>query len=300
MTRYRYPFEDEKLPGSSYIKFTVIEENTTGGGSDVQVTPTFGDSILLYTPPGITISDGVSYGEADFGVLGAAAAGALRSGANPLEAVKNLANNFNSPGSMSAQNSRFLYQRMLANGIGAVGGGAIGQALGGGAGSIIGAGAGLALSPDIISQVISQANQRSINPNTKVLFERVNIRGFSFTFTFIPTSRQESARISEIIRLFRANMYPEVVATQFDQPYLYKYPTKFDITINPDSFTGPDIEEGGENLIRFKPCFLENTNVSYNPNSMAWHADGNPTETQLTLTFKESETLSREDVGAGF
>jgi hypothetical protein len=36
--------------------------------------------------------------------------------------------------------------------------------------------------------------------------------------------------------------------------------------------------------------------VTYNPNNMAFHEDGNPVETQISLDFMEAAALDRSDV----
>ena len=47
---------------------------------------------------------------------------------------------------------------------------------------------------------------------------------------------------------------------------------------------------------RLKPCYLKDVSVTYNPNGMQMHDDGNFMEVEMTLAFQESRTLSREDI----
>ena len=44
------------------------------------------------------------------------------------------------------------------------------------------------------------------------------------------------------------------------------------------------------------PCFLESLDVTFNPNSMAWHDDGEPQETVISVSFIEERALNRADV----
>jgi len=290
MATYRYPERDEKLPSSSYIKFTVLEDNTVGTGLSItenisvnEVVSVPGDSILLYTPAGVNFSDAVTYGEQDISPL-------IEGGAEGI-----LSGEFGG-GNIPPDVRNYLVQRTVGNIGGAAVGALLGRALGGS--GLIGAAGGAAITGDTLNNIVDLQNRRAINPNTKVLFERVNIRSFNFAFTLIPTSRSEANVITTIIKEFRKNLYPTVEATILGQPYVYKYPNRFDITINPDAGTTEEASESS--LIKFKPCFLENVSVTYNPNNMAWHDDGNPMETTLTLQFKESEIIVREDVEGGF
>jgi len=41
-------------------------------------------------------------------------------------------------------------------------------------------------------------------------------------------------------------------------------------------------------------------NTVYNPNGMGFFEDGNFTETDVTMTFREGETLNKEKVREGF
>ena len=47
-------------------------------------------------------------------------------------------------------------------------------------------------------------------------------------------------------------------------------------------------------------CYLESIGVNYNPTANTFHADGYPTQTNLTLNFIEYRTLSRASVVRGF
>ena len=47
-------------------------------------------------------------------------------------------------------------------------------------------------------------------------------------------------------------------------------------------------------------CVLENVSVDYTPGGVKTLADGSPTQITMGLTFKETETLTKEKVNAGY
>jgi hypothetical protein len=128
------------------------------------------------------------------------------------------------------------------------------------------------------------------NPNVIALFDRVNLRNFVFNFRMIPTSQEEADSIAAIVKLFRTELYPEEINVG-DVPVGYKFPNKFSITVlsKSKSITG-----------KFKECYLQQVQTTYNPSTMTYFTDGSPFEVDLNLTFIESETLSRQDLEAGF
>ena len=46
-------------------------------------------------------------------------------------------------------------------------------------------------------------------------------------------------------------------------------------------------------------CYLRNVQTSYNPTAASFHADKMPTEIDLSLSFTEHTTISREDIASG-
>ena len=125
----------------------------------------------------------------------------------------------------------------------------------------------------------------AVNPNQRVLFKRVNIREFRFAFTLIPINAGEAATVESIIKYFRHYLYPEPIGG--DIKVGYKFPEKFNIKV------GSSL---GWNAPEIKPCYLRGVAITYNPNAMAFHEDGNPMETQISLDFQEAAALDRTDV----
>ena len=143
--------------------------------------------------------------------------------------------------------------------------------------------AGLKAAGQIAARVI-------VNPNIRTTFRGVAIREYSFQFKFIPYSAEESRMIADIIRTFRINAYPEAI---YAGPVAigYKYPNLFKIRIQyGEGENAPDVGP------KIKMCYLRNVQTSYNPTAASFHADGSPTEIDLTLSFTEHTTISRADI----
>ena len=134
--------------------------------------------------------------------------------------------------------------------------------------------------------------QVKLNPNQRTLFSGVTIRPFTFQYDFVATSRVEADQINKIIRFCRTQMYPSTFGRdETSIPLGYKFPDLFEI-----KFRWGDAEM---NIPQPLLCYLRDVQVTYNPGSMSFHADGNATHIQMTLVFQEFRALTREDIEKG-
>ena len=232
-------------------------------------------SISLYLPTSLQFADAISYGDIDLGSLGGAAAAALRSNNNDISIGKMGAATLDAAGSMALD----LWKGLTGGDAGAAAQIAV-MRLAKGVNSEIG-------------NAIESETQIIVNPNKRSTLRGVALRRFNFTFKLIPTSKLEADTITGIIKFFREEMYPvsEVAFGAANISLALRFPSKFDISI---SYDGKKIATG------ILPSFLENINVIYNPNAMAFHADGNFQETNITLNFVEERALSKSDIEKGF
>ena len=76
----------------------------------------------------------------------------------------------------------------------------------------------------------------------------------------------------------------------------YRYPNMFEIVVRHETPNGAGRRIGN----KMKHCFLRSIATSYNSSSMAFHADGQPVEIDLSLNFVEEVTLTRADIKEGF
>jgi hypothetical protein len=122
----------------------------------------------------------------------------------------------------------------------------------------------------------------AMNPNTVLQFDNVNVRTFNFTFKLVAESSKEAQSALYIENMFRAALYPEVK----NRLYL-EYPPTFKIKF---------YHGGKENMYmpQIMESYLSNMNTTYNASSNMYHADGSPSEIDLTLTFTETKAITRE------
>ena len=235
-----------------------------------------GDSITMYVPQGLVFPDGASYSNTDLGLVGAASAALARgtAGEDLAVTVQNI----------TSEDVRSILARGLVTSGASLVGNAIGQIFGSGT-------PGAAIGGLSVQNGINYGVGRIFNPNTKSLFQGVNIRGFTFQFQMIPQSKEEADEVASIVKAFRAGIYPERTTDSIT----VKYPPKWIIRIDP----GPDRTDS-QHVIKFKPAFLINANTSYNPGSQMYHSGGAPVETTITISFSEAETLDQQDIADGF
>ena len=226
-----------------------------------------GDGVTLYLPPGLEFKDGVQFGETDLGISG----GFAEQGASLFQAL-------------SEDNQSFI--EGLKGDV---------NSQSGPLAKLIGAEAAK-LNPLKLAGAVEAAQVQAgvtINPNTRVLFKRVNLREFSFSFKLIGRNSDETEEIEKIIRFFRRQLYPST----FDVSGVgvgYKFPDKFSIKI---SYQGT---EGTWSPPKIKDCYLRDVSTTYNASTMAFHKDGKPVEIDLGLSFMESAALERDDIDGGF
>lgn len=124
----------------------------------------------------------------------------------------------------------------------------------------------------------------ALNPNTVLQFDNVAVRSFNFTFKLVAESQSEARQALIIENLFRAALYPEVK----NRLYL-EYPPTFKIKFyhgDKENIYMPQIQE----------CFLANITTTYNAGSNMFHADGSPSEVDMSLTFTETKAMTRSEL----
>jgi len=134
---------------------------------------------------------------------------------------------------------------------------------------------------------ISKLTGLAPNPRKEQIFKHVNFRNFTFDYQFYPRDAQEAENVLKIIYQFKYHMHPEFKDAN---NFLYIYPSEFDISY---------YNNGQENLNvnRHTSCVLTDMVVNYSPNGQfTAFANGMPTQINITLTFKELATLTKEKI----
>lgn len=139
------------------------------------------------------------------------------------------------------------------------------------------------------ADIIGAAAKVAINPFKEVLFESIDFRTFGFKYRFFPKSLDESNEINEIIKRFKFHMHPDIS----DNKLFMIYPSEFEIGYY---FQG----QRNKYFHKFKPCVLENMEVSYGGDSFSTFKNGYPTEVNMSLTFRETEILTKQQIKNGY
>ena len=131
------------------------------------------------------------------------------------------------------------------------------------------------------------ASGETTNNRTEMKFEGIDRRSFQFTFRLLPRSPEEASAIQEIITLFRYHSMPGFTDDMLGRTL--KAPSTFDIQYYPQ-----------EHLHKIGTSALEAVDVKFGGDRPQFFKDNQPTETELTLTFKELDIVTREKVARGF
>ena len=223
---------------------------------------------MMYLPQAITLADGVNNNTVSLGIFGALIERSLQGGGSLTES--------------------------LAAALGEAGG-SIADVVSGNADPEI-----FAIAAGRLTQVqpttnaaIRSATAITPNPNMRVIFEGVKLREFSLAFEMMPKTPQETTEIKNIIKYFRSGMIPESIRAGGISAG-YRTPSKFSVSIQHDKNVRDDL------AVKFKKCFLNNVQTSYNGQNMAFTPDGNFQRYEITLNFVEEQTIDRQDVEVGF
>jgi hypothetical protein len=245
-------------------------KKSNGGITDIKTKRVPNSPIIqMYMPQSLVFNDDVAYGQSNLGPGGLTAIGALNAGQSLVSAVG----------------------KGITEGIESIFNLATGQ-ISGAAASVAAARATQFIPKVGLRTAAATALQVGINPGTRTMFEQPNIRNFTFTFRLISTSSAEATQIEKIIQTFREEMYPETIDMINGVPAGYKFPNLFKLEFD---FIGAKAKLP---MIQFS--YLRSCQVTYNPNSMVFHPDGQPTEVDMTLVFQEYRALSKQDIQKGY
>lgn len=154
---------------------------------------------------------------------------------------------------------------------------------------------------------------RAKNPLQEQQLTGLPFRSWDFTFDFWPKSKEEAAKVNEIIYVFRSSMLPDayseiisVDGTPFDliggedEEKIAEFKDKVkDVEVNASYFNYPNIFEIyfegplGNKIDGFLPAVCANAQVDYTGGQkFSTFADGQPVHIQLTLNFLEIKTMT--------
>jgi hypothetical protein len=144
------------------------------------------------------------------------------------------------------------------------------------------AGAGLA---QVVGNEIQRGSGKIANPNEILMYQSTAMRTFTFSYTILPDSVNESKQAAGLIKMFRKAAH----ATK-DNKTLITVPDHVIVSFH-----------GAKDMIQLPPCVIESVGVTYNPNSSSFFKENNaPVEIGLSIALKEMAPIYSGDVEAGY
>ena len=246
-----------------------MKKRGSGMATYCNTTKRITDSVAIYLPPNVVDSTTATYTGAATGVIGAAAAGAFG-------IAKNMANS----------DYEAAAQGLVDSAKAMVGEAAIRAAT-----ELAEGLTGSEGTRGLINKAFGQAD----NPYMEVLFDKMELRTFSYDFTFAPKNKQEQMDVQKIIALFRFHMAPELKG---EANRFLTLPSEFDIHYMYQDQAGQASENDFYNKIA--TCVCTGCEVNYTPDGVKSFEGGAPTKITMKVSFQETELLTKERVNEGF
>ena len=154
------------------------------------------------------------------------------------------------------------------------------------------------------AQAVSRATGQILNPHKAVVYQGPGgFRTFSFTFVLVPKSEGEAKEIFNIVKFFKRRMHPGTgtgAGINSLSSVTLTYPDEFEIKyhINNKEVDGSDFTKP---LFKIKNCFMESFAADYTTSGLvSFMDDDQPLTTTITMSFKETQLLTKKDIDAGY
>ena len=279
---FTYP-KDTNTGLPHYIRF-IAKKSYTSTTSD-RGTPN-GEVVLYMPPDALKTSYTQSIGDVEMGGF-IALAGADMAGAGAKMAAGDLTGTLAAVGAMKGKVEGADKLNILAD----VGKAAVGGALQKFAGTQGG-------------QAVSKATGQILNPHKAVVYQGPGgFRTFSYTFVLVPKSADEAKEIFNIVKFFKKRMHPGTGTGKGINnlsSVTLTYPDEFEIKyyVNKKEVDGSDYTKP---LFKIKNCFMDSFSTDYTTSSLvSFMDDGQPLTTTISMTFKETQLLTKKDIDEGY
>ena len=273
-----FGYKEKKKVGS---KYSIKKLKTRRGGEPISIGRPAANSVLtgglqthstvtggvaLYMPPGIKASYSAETGHSELGLAGMMA------------------------GTVSRAMSSSSTEGMVGEFLKGIGGGMLTAARKMAVG--IGEAAGLGDIGGAITKVTATAE----NNFSEAVFERINPRQFSYTFSLMARNKQEAQTIQKIIKFFKFHMHPELdeatggryfrVPSEFEIHYAYNdQKNNYLHELSRCVCNSVEVDYGGDNFQTFRQ--FDNEGAA-------------PVNISLSLTFTETTVLTKREIVDGY
>jgi len=140
-----------------------------------------------------------------------------------------------------------------------------------------------------------KAKGQAVNPFSELTFKSVPFRSFDFPFEFAPKNEKEKDSMHKIIQLFKFHMLPEY---QSSTKGYFNSPSEFQVTY---------MYRENENtyIPRISRVVLTSMAVDYAPDGVVTtfkpdNGGASPVITNVSLTFQETEIMTKETIAKGY
>ena len=136
------------------------------------------------------------------------------------------------------------------------------------------------------------------NNRLEMIFQGINRREFSFSFKCMPKSESEAANVRKIAEMFRFYMSPSLHGAM-NTSRVFNVPATFEIEFC------HAMGQPNQYLHRIGECVLTSCNITYGGERVQFYRPSQdglgapPVETQIDLSFKELEIMTREKIAMG-
>ena len=154
-----------------------------------------------------------------------------------------------------------------------------------------------------LGQAVSRATGQIMNPHKAVVYQGPGgFRAFSFTFQLVPKSADEAKEIFNIVKFFKKRMHPGTGAGGINdiKSTTLTYPDEFEIKyyVNNKEVDGSDPTKP---LFKIHNCFMESFATDYTTSGLvSFLDDDQPLTTTISMSFKETQLLTKADIDAGY
>ncbi len=155
-----------------------------------------------------------------------------------------------------------------------------------------------------MGQAVSRATGQIMNPHKAVVYQGPGgFRAFSFTFVLVPKSADEAKEIWNIVKFFKKRMHPGTGAgagINNLSSVTLTYPDEFEIQYNVNG-KPTDGSDFNKPLFKIKNCFMDTFTVDYTTSGLvSFMDDSQPVTTTISMSFKETQLLTKTDIDAGY
>jgi len=125
----------------------------------------------------------------------------------------------------------------------------------------------------------------AMNPRNEQFYNTPEFRNFTFTFDFWPRNKEEADVVTEIIKIFKYNSSPGLLA----KGSMFSIPNYFNIKYMFAEGKNPHLHDFGN-------CYCTSVDVDYAPDGQyTTFGDGHPVHTKLDVSFVEDKIITKGD-----